>query len=95
MTSKSIAAIAEYLSMHFPSHSIEQRWDFDLRAQSFKVSLQAESLLVKASKEFIADFDPAGVSSRLEHWEVAALLRANPHETVLLKRNGPVLQARN
>ncbi len=56
------SCIEAYLSEHFAGSKIEQKHDFDLLAQSFKVHLPDDSLLLKVSDIFVSDNDEAHIT---------------------------------
>lgn len=89
MSDSKHSCIAAYLAEHFPGADIEQKRDFDLRAQSLKVQLSDDSLLLKVSDEFVREHDEPRLAALLKRWEVAALLKANGHQTVLITTDGP------
>ncbi|OGA76363.1 MAG: hypothetical protein A3G81_01540 [Betaproteobacteria bacterium RIFCSPLOWO2_12_FULL_65_14] len=83
------SCIAAYLAEHFPGAKIDQKRDFDLRAQSFKLQLSDDNLLLKVSEEFIRENDEPRIAALLKRWEIATLLKANSHQTVLITTDGP------
>ena len=52
--------IENYLSRNIPNNGIEQRNDFDLLAQSFKIHVEKGFFLLKVSESFVDnnDFPP-------------------------------------
>ena len=83
------ACIEAYLAEHFPGSNIERKRDFDLRAQSFKVRLSDDDLLLKVSEEFMRENDEVRIAALFRRWDVATLLKANSQQTVLITSDGP------
>ena len=81
--------ITAYLTEHFPGAKIEQKHDFSLRAQSFKVHVSDDSFLLTVSDEFVGDHDEPRIAALLNQWGVAGHLKANSDQTLLITTNGP------
>lgn len=88
------SCIEAYLSEHFPDSKIEQNHDFDLRAQSFKVHVPGDSLLLKVSDDFVRYNDEASLVASFRRWDVAALLKANSERIVLITSEGALFRGR-
>ena len=82
------SCIAAYLTENFPGAKVEQKHDFSLRAQSFKVFLAGDNLLLTVNDEFVGDHDEQRIAALLIQWGVAALLKANSNQAVLITTDG-------
>lgn len=86
--------IKTYLTEHFPGSEIEHKHDFDLRAQAFKVHLSADNLLLKVDENFVADNNETAIAAAFRKWDVAALLKQNSEQIVLITSDGPLFRHR-
>jgi hypothetical protein len=87
------AWIRDYLAEHFPGSEIEQKHDFDLGAQSFKVHLANYNLILKVSDDFASDNNEAAIALAFKRWDVPALLQQNSQRIVLITNDGPLFRS--
>ncbi|MND05027.1 hypothetical protein D3C83_255860 [compost metagenome] len=53
------------------------------------MQLSDDSLLLKVSEAFLRENDESRITLLLRRWEIAARLKANSHQTVLITTDGP------
>jgi hypothetical protein len=82
------AAIEQYLSRNIPNKGIERKNDFDLSAQSFKIHVKGDSLLLKVAEPFVDDNDLFEIIRRFMEWRLPELLAKNGNSTVLVGNEG-------
>ncbi len=88
MREKQYAAIEQYLSKSIPNRGIEQKNDFDLSAQTFKVHIEKDSLLLKVSESFVDDHDISWIIAQFEKWKLPALLSKDSSVAILVGNEG-------
>ena len=88
MSEKKHEAIAQYLAEHIETHGIEQQHDFDMCAQTFKVHIPNDFLLLKVSDPFIDDREIPGILQQFKYWNLPALLMQASHQIVLVGNEG-------
>ena len=84
MREEKYAAIEKYLSDNIPNKGIEQKNDFELSAQTFKVHAEKEFLLLKVSEPFVDDNDIPAIIRQFEKWGLPGFLTKNSKSTVLV-----------
>lgn len=82
-------SVRKYLRNLFPDQEITEKHDFDLGAQTFKISNKAGSLLLKIGGDFVDDNDADQIVDQLKSWDVADLLKQNPEVGLLVTSKGP------
>ena len=82
------AAIGKYLAEKFPGCSIEQRHDFDRGAQTFKVHVADDTLLLKVGDEFVADNSKPEIFRLFNLWNLAEVLGGEKELGVLVSQRG-------
>ena len=88
MREEKYAAIEKYLSKSILNNGIEQKNDFDLSAQTFKIHVEKNSLLLKVSEPFVDDNDIPEIIKRFEKWGLPGLLAKNSNSTVFVGNEG-------
>ncbi len=88
MREEKYAAIEKYLSRSIPNDGIEQHSDFDLSAQTFKIHIEGDSLLLKVAEPFVDDDDIFEIIRRLMEWRLPELLAKNSNSTILVSNGG-------
>ena len=81
-------AIEKYLSKNIPNKGIEQKKDFDLSAQTFKVNIEKGFLLLKVWEPFVNDNDIPEIIRQFERWDLPGLLTKNSKSTVFVGNKG-------
>lgn len=94
MREKKYAAIEKYLSDRILNSGIEQRNDFDLSAQRFKIRVERDTFLLKVPETFVDDHDIAEIIQKFEQWNISALLKDKSDSAVLVGEAGPILLKR-
>lgn len=77
MEGKKLDIIRKYLANQFSGCAVEEKYDFDRCAQTFKIHVGRESLLLKVGENFFGDNDEKKIVDCLEEWKVANILREN------------------
>jgi hypothetical protein len=82
-----LAAIRALIQNAFPGANIEEKHDFDLGAERFKIYAAAGPLLLKVSRVYLDDNNIAAIGRDFERWNVFAHL--NDAKALLVTSNGP------
>ena len=88
MDENKLKVVREYLNEKFPGSEIEEKLDFDLSAQAFKIHKEKHSLLLKVGENFLDDNNQEQIKSTLENQKIAELLEEN-HELGVFVSNDP------
>jgi hypothetical protein len=88
MDKNKLELVRQYLSSQFPGRGIEEKYDFDRGAQSFKISQDKGTLLLKVNEDFLDETSPERITSLLGQWDVASLLKRNPKQGLLIGNEG-------
>jgi len=88
MRKQKYTAIEKYLAQHIPNRGIEQKNDFDLSAQRFKVHLERDSLLLKVSEAFVDDNEIPDILRQFDKWGIPRLLQKDSNVAILLGNEG-------
>lgn len=81
--------VRSYLKSEFSRATIDEKYDFDRGAQTFRIRIGEDLLLLKVGENFLSDNNEAQVRSCLEEWKVANLLRENKELGIFVGNNGP------
>ena len=90
MKEAKLDVVREYLKNAFPEATIDEKYDFDRDAQTFRIRLGTDLLLLKVGRNFLSDNNEAEVQTHFENWEVAKLLQANKEFGIFVGNNPPV-----
>lgn len=88
MKEEKFAEIAKHLSEKFPGCQVEQKYDFDRGAQSFKVHVPGGTLLLKVVEEFIEDNSVVEILRLFNLWALAENLGKEKELGVLVSQRG-------
>jgi len=88
MDENKLNAVREYLSDKFPENQVEEKYDFDLSAQRFKIRRDKGTLLLKVGENFLDDNSESQIKDTLNNQKIAELLAEN-EELYVLVSNGP------
>jgi len=77
MEENKLNAVRKYLSSEFPGDTLEEKYDFDRGAQTFKIHHQKEALLLKVDENFLADSNEDQITTVLQNQEISKLLKDN------------------
>ena len=75
MRDEKLKAVVQYLNVHFPNCEVLQEHDFDRDAQSFKVMLGRDTVLLKVTDTFIDDGYPDDITASLDQMEAGEELQ--------------------
>jgi len=89
MDENKLDAVRRYLNSKFPGSEIEEKNDFDLSAQVFKIHKDNDRLLLKVGEIFLDDHDEEKIISLLDKQKIAELLEENKTLGVLVTNNPP------
>ena len=82
------AVIKDYLKRKFPNSTIDQRIDFDRGAQTFKVIMTGNTLLLKVGNEFVSDNEAPEIVGLFDRWSLAEILEKETELGVLVTARG-------
>lgn len=82
------AAIISYLAENFQGCKIEQRHDFDREAQTFKISVPNDTLLLKVADEFVGDNNTPEILRLFNLWCLPEALGQEKEHGVLVTQRG-------
>jgi hypothetical protein len=82
------AAINKYLAENFSGCEIEQRHDFDRGAQTFKISVFNDTLLLKVADEFVGDNGTPEILRLFNLWCLPEVLGKEKELGVLVTQRG-------
>lgn len=82
------AAICNYLAEKFPGCNIEQKHDFDSRAQTFKLHVADGTLLLKVGDEFVDDNGTPEILRLFTRWGLPEVLGKEKELGVLVSQRG-------
>lgn len=89
MQENKLGAVREYLKDEFPDKTIDEKYDFDLSAQTFKIRNGRDSLLLKVGENFLSDNNEEQIKTVLHNQAIANLLRENKELGIFVGNNGP------
>jgi hypothetical protein len=75
MRQDKLAAIRRLIEAAFPTVNIEERHDFDLDAERFRIDASGEILLLKVSGVYLDDNAIANIEADFHRWRVLEELR--------------------
>lgn len=79
--------VREYLASSFPGKVVEEQYDFDRGAQTFKVRDGKDSLLLKVGENFLEDNDSGQVNQFITDQAVAYQMSENKHLCIFVGNN--------
>lgn len=86
-----VDVITRYLERQFPGSVVEDQYDFDRGAQTFKVSRDHGHYLAKLDEEFLDDQSVDTLGQWLEDTSLDVKLRAAPSEIVWVMLGGELV----
>lgn len=94
MDESKLNAVRSYLKREFAGATIDEKYDFDRGAQTFRVRIDKDLFLVKVGEEFLSDNNVAAIQAHLEKWQIADLLRENKDLGIFVGNNAPIAFSR-
>ena len=88
MREEKYSEIEKYLSKNIPNQGIEQKNDFDLCAQAFKIRVEKGSLLLMMSERFVDDNDIGSIVQQFNKWDLPGCIAKNSNSMVLVDNEG-------
>jgi glutathionylspermidine synthase len=89
------AAISKYLAMKFQHSNIEQKHDFERGAQTFKIFVLNDTLLLKVADEFFKDNSTQEILRLFNLWDLSEVLSREKELGVLVTQQGLKSFSRN
>ncbi len=89
MEEAKLSVVREYLNNAFPGAKIDEKYDFDRDAQTFRIRMGKDLQLLKVGREFFSDNNEADAKAHLDNWEVASLLQANKECGIFIGGSAP------
>jgi hypothetical protein len=86
--------VRAYLGSKFAGATIDEKYDFDRGAQTFRIRIGKDLLLLKIGENFLSDNNEAQVRAHLENWNVANILRENKEFGIFVGNNAPIAFSR-
>jgi len=90
MDENKLNIVRAYLNNEFPDDRIEEKYDFDRSAQTFRIRSGKDLLLLKIGEEFLGDNDDEQIGTHLENWQIANLLKENKGLGIFVGNSMPV-----
>jgi len=87
-----VKAVREFLQDRFPDFSIEDRFDAEIEAYSFRISGKGKTYLTAVKQEFFNGMEPSGIASRLSNFLFVEHLIELPDTLVLVTSSGLKLE---
>lgn len=94
MDENKLTVVRSYLGDEFAGSTIDEKYDFDRGAQTFRVRVGKDLLLLKVDEEFLSDNNEAQIRAHLEKWQVVNLLRENKELGIFVGNNAPIAFSR-
>lgn len=88
MSAEKHATILAYLYEKFPDAEVEEKHDFDLGAQTFKILLPKTTLLLKIGDEFVGDNSSAEILRLFNLWSLAEILGKDSKLGIFVTQKG-------
>lgn len=85
-----LQVVREYLNTNFSGSKIDENYDFDRGAQTFRIRTDKNLLLLKVGEEFLSDNSEVKLLEYLINWEVASLLTENKELGILICNTAPI-----
>ncbi len=89
MEGNKLDIVRKYLTSQFSGCAVEEKYDFDRGAQTFKIHVGKDSLLLKVGENFLGDNDENKIAKHLESWKVANLLKESKNLGIFVGNEGP------
>ena len=84
-----LASVRAYLQHEFEDWNLADQWDGNTQSHAFRLTKHGEPVhLLKVSREFLEDNQPAEIAAAVAHWNAAGALRAALQHRVLMTSNG-------
>ena len=90
MDENKINVVRSYLNGEFAGSTVDEKYDFDRDAQTFRIRIGKDLLLLKVGEEFLSDNNEAQIRTHLESWKVANLLRENKELGIFVGNGAPM-----
>ena len=90
MDKNKLDVVRVYLNGEFAGSTIDEKYDFDRGAQTFRIRIGKDLLLLKVGEEFLSDNSEALIRTHLESWKVADLLRENKGLGIFVGNSAPM-----
>lgn len=85
-------AVRNYLKSEFPGYTIDDHYDFDRFAQTFRLTLGDKIHLVTVSREFIDDHSVSEISILLQGYNLSQYFKDEKVVRVIVTNSGVKLE---
>ncbi len=86
--------IANYLKAEFPGCDLDDRYEFERIAQTFRLDDGKKTYLVTVSRAFIDDHTPSKISKILESFQVRKYFNGDKISRVIITNKGIKTEAK-
>jgi hypothetical protein len=87
-----ITAVRAYLQAEFPGYSIQEQYDSQLKALSFRVSDQGSTYHALVTHEFLDHHEAQVIGTKLARFTLAEHLRDLPSQPIIVTNGGLELE---
>jgi hypothetical protein len=87
-----VKAVREFLEAKFPDFTIEDRFDSEIQAHSFRISGKGNTYITAIKQEVLNGVEPSGVASRLSNFLLVEHLVELPGTLVVVTSSGLKLE---
>ena len=88
MDENKLNAVRKYLTIEFPGDEVEEDYDSDLAAQTFKIHYKNNELLLKVYKNFLSDNNEKEITTILINQKISNLLKETKELGVSVGNSG-------
>lgn len=90
MEENKLNVVRTYLNGEFAGSTIDEKYDFNRGAQTFRIRIGQDLSLLKVGEEFLGDNNEAQIRAHLENWKVANLLSENKELGIFVGNSAPM-----
>ena len=83
-----IDVVRAYLKSEFPKSEIDDRWEFNRDAQSFRVNHEQQQFLITVSLEFFRDYPASAIETQLSRFRLADAMKQAGNRRVIVTTKG-------
>lgn len=87
-----VKAVREFLLARFQDSTVEECFDGELKAHSFRISARGKTYLAVVRQDFLSSLEPSQVASRLSDFLLFEHLIELPDTPVLVTNSGLKLE---
>jgi hypothetical protein len=83
-----LSAVRNYLKSEFPDYAVDDQYDFDRVAWTFRLTLKDKIHLVTVAREFIDDHTPSEISNILQKHPLSQHFRQAKVARIVIRNSG-------